>query len=44
MSVSSPEIASADSLAAWVEALVSAVRAVREIFAEKFPVEEEGRS
>ena len=38
------EIASADSLAAWVEALVSAVRAVREIFAEKFPVEEEGRS
>lgn len=38
------EIASADSLAAWVEALVSAVRAVREIFAEKFPVEEERRA
>lgn len=38
------EIASADSLAAWVEALVSAVRSVREIFADKFPVEEERRA
>lgn len=38
------EIASADSLAVWVEALVSAVRAVREIFAEKFPVDEERRA
>ncbi len=38
------EIASADSLAAWVEGLVSAVRAVRGIFAEKFPAEEERRA
>ncbi len=38
------EIASADSLAAWVEALVLAVRSVREIFADKFPVEEERRA
>jgi len=36
------EIPAADSLAAWMEALVGAVRAVRERFAEKFPVEEEG--
>ena len=35
------EIPSADSLAAWTEALVGAVRAVRERFAEKFPVGEE---
>ena len=35
------EIAAADSLAAWIEALVRAVRAVRERFAEKFPVGEE---
>ena len=35
------EIAAADSLAAWMEALVRAVRAVRERFAEKFPVGEE---
>lgn len=36
------EIAAADSFAAWMEALVCAVRAVRERFAEKFPVGEEG--
>ena len=36
------EIAAADSLAAWMESLVSAVRAVRERFAERFPAEEEG--
>ena len=35
------ELAAADSLAAWMEALVCAVRAVRERFAEKFPVGEE---
>ena len=35
------EIPAADSLAAWMEALVGAVRAVRERFAEKFPVGEE---
>ena len=35
------EIAAADSFAAWMEALVCAVRAVRERFAEKFPVGEE---
>ena len=35
------EIAAADSLAAWMESLVRAVRAVREHFAEKFPVGEE---
>ena len=35
------EIPSADSLAAWMEALVGAVRAVRERFAEKFPIGEE---
>lgn len=35
------EIASADSLAAWMEALVRAIRAVRERFAEKFPAKEE---
>ena len=34
------EIAAADSLAAWMEALVRAVRAVREHFAEKFPAKE----
>ena len=32
------ELAAADSLAAWMEALV---RAVRERFAEKFPIKEE---
>lgn len=36
------ELPAADSLAAWLEALVCAVRAVRERFAEKFPVVEEG--
>jgi hypothetical protein len=35
------EIAAADSFAAWMEALVCAVRAVRERFAEKFPAGEE---
>ena len=35
------ELAAADSFAAWMEALVCAVRAVRERFAEKFPVGEE---
>ena len=35
------ELAAADSLAAWMEALVRAVRAVRERFAEKFPIKEE---
>ena len=35
------ELAAADSLAAWMEALVRAVRAVRERFAEKFPAGEE---
>ena len=35
------EIAASDSLAAWMEALVRAVRAVRERFAEKFPAKEE---
>ena len=35
------EIAAADSLAAWMEALVGAVGAVRERFAEKFPIEED---
>jgi hypothetical protein len=37
------EISSADSLAAWMEALVNAVRAVRTRFAEEFPINEEGR-
>lgn len=37
------EISSADSLAAWMEALVNAVRAVRVRFAEEFPTNEEGR-
>ena len=37
------EISSADSLAAWMEALVIAVRAVRDRFAEEFPINEEGR-
>ena len=38
------EISSADSLAAWMEALVQAVRAVRGYFAEHFPIDsEEGR-
>ena len=36
------EISSADALAAWTEALVGAVRAVRERFAEKFPAGAEG--
>ena len=36
------ELAAADSLAAWMEALVSAVCAVRERFAERFPAGEEG--
>lgn len=40
---SSLEISSTDSLAAWMEALVSAVRAVRDRFAEEFPIDEEGR-
>ena len=35
------EFASADSLAAWLEALVCAVRAVRARFAERFPAGEE---
>ena len=35
------EIPAADSLAAWMESLVRAVRAVRERFAEKFPAGEE---
>ena len=35
------EIAAADSLAAWMESLVRAVRAVRERFAETFPAKEE---
>ena len=33
-------LASADALAAWIEALVRAVRAVRADFAEHFPTEE----
>ena len=37
------EISSADSLAAWMESLVHAVRAVREYFAVNFPVDDEGR-
>jgi len=36
------EMPSADSLAAWVEALVRVVRAVREDFIARFPIEEEG--
>ena len=36
------EISSADALAAWTEALVGAVRAVRERFAEKFPAGADG--
>ena len=36
------EISSADSLAAWVDALVRVVRAVREDFAARFPIEGEG--
>ena len=35
------ELAAADSLAAWMEALVRAVRAVRDRFAELFPAGEE---
>ncbi len=35
------ELASADSLAAWLDSLVRAVRAVRDHFAENFPVGEE---
>ena len=38
------EIAAVDSLAAWMEALVDAVRAVRAHFAESFPVDDEGRA
>ena len=34
-------VSSADSLAAWMEALVEAVRDVRKYFAENFPIEEE---
>lgn len=34
------EISSADALAAWIEALVGAVRAVRDDFANRFPVKE----
>jgi len=37
------EFADADSLAAWIDALVRAVRSVRNRFAELFPSEEEGR-
>ena len=36
------EISSADSLAAWVDALVRVVRKVREDFAARFPIGEEG--
>ena len=35
------EISSVDSLSAWTDALVRAVRTVRDDFAGKFPVEEE---
>ena len=35
------EISSADSLAAWMESLVHAVRAVRDYFAVNFPVDNE---
>lgn len=35
------EISSADAFAAWTDALVRAVRAVRERFAERFPAKEE---
>ena len=35
------EFADADSFAAWIEALVRAVRAVSRHFAERFPAEEE---
>ena len=35
------EISSADALAAWTDALVRAVRAVRERFAARFPLEGE---
>ena len=38
------EISSSDALAAWVDSLVRAVRAVRERFAARWPVEEEGRA
>lgn len=40
------EISSADALAAWTDALVQGVRAVRERFAEKFPAgdDEGGRA
>ena len=34
------ELASADAFAAWIDALVRAVRAVRERFAERFPDED----
>lgn len=34
-------VSSADALAAWTEALVGAVRAVREHFATNFPVQED---
>ena len=36
-----PEVSSADAFAAWTDALVRAVRAVRERFAERFPAKEE---
>ena len=36
------EISSADALAAWMEALVHAIHAVRDYFAVNFPVDNEG--
>ena len=36
------EVSSSDAFAAWTDSLVRAVRAVRERFAERWPVEEEG--
>lgn len=35
------ELAAVDSVAAWMEALVRAVRAVRDRFADRFPLEDE---
>ena len=38
------EMSSSDAFAAWIDALVRTVRAVRERFAARWPVEEEGRA
>jgi hypothetical protein len=36
------DISSADAMAAWMEALVHAVHAVRDYFAANFPIDNEG--